>query len=422
MEAMTGFTAAEAIGRPCSLIKGDACFTQSCLNGDAPPCSLFQVGEIHGKRCHIERADGQVLTVVKSGRVVRAANGTLLGGVETVTDVSRLVNLEQEVARLRDAITAVDGRHGLVGRHPAMQDLYARIDTAARCGAAVLITGETGTGKELVAAAIHEASERRDGPFVRVSCAALPEGVLESELFGHVKGAFSGAVRDRTGRFEAAHGGTLFLDEIGELTASVQVKLLRVLQDHQFERVGSNRSIHADIRVIAATHRDLQAQVASGAFRADLYYRLAVFPIHVPPLRERLEDIPLLAGHFLHRGGANRTPPTVSPAAMARLASGSWPGNVRELEHAIAYAAAVAGDGPIEPWHLPGQPVAPPTSRVAAARRHAGRPSEDAIREALVRNQGNREATAAELGVTRMTLWRWLKALDLDPDALVDGG
>jgi transcriptional regulator with GAF, ATPase, and Fis domain len=219
----------------------------------------------------------------------------------------------------------------------------------------VLIHGESGTGKELVARALHELGPRSRGPFVALNCAGIPEGLIESELFGHERGAFTDAVERRVGRFEAASGGTLFLDEIGELAASVQAKLLRALQERKIERLGGTASLPVDVRVIAATHRDLAKDVASGRFRADLFYRIHVVPIELPPLRERREDIPLLALHFLEkaRGGAGRGPSRLAPAALAALERYAWPGNVRELENAIEHAVALAEGEVLGPDDLP---------------------------------------------------------------------
>ncbi len=263
--------------------------------------------------------------------------------------------LAEENRRLRGELRERFRPEGLVGASHEMREVYEQIARVARTDATVLILGETGTGKELVARAIHYASERSSGPFVRVHCAALPESLVESELFGHVRGAFTGAVRDRQGRFEAAHGGTLFLDEIGDIAPAVQVKLLRVLQEQEFERVGDTRPIRVNVRLIAATHRDLAAMVADGRFREDLYYRLNVFPIYVPPLRKRPADIPLLANHFLRLYGerSGRKVTAISPEALQQLLAHTWPGNVRELENTIERAVLVCDGSIIEPRHLP---------------------------------------------------------------------
>jgi len=239
----------------------------------------------------------------------------------------------------------------IVGNAPGMQEVYRLVRLSAPRSANVLLVGETGTGKELIARAIHKLSRRSDGPYIRVNCGALHENLLESELFGHVKGAFTGAVENKTGRFEAAHGGTIFLDEINSTTPKLQLKLLRVLQEREFERVGESRTIRVDVRIIAATNASLEDLVARGEFREDLYYRLNVIPIVLPPLRERREDIPLLIDHFLHRyAEQHKCPvPELTPAVVQALQSHDWPGNVRELENTLERLIVLADGGTITP-------------------------------------------------------------------------
>jgi two-component system response regulator AtoC len=242
----------------------------------------------------------------------------------------------------------------IVGSSPDMVQIFKQIGRVARTPATVLITGETGTGKELMAEAIHNASDRRTGPLIRVNCAALPETLLESELFGHEKGSFTGAVNQHKGRFEAAHKGTIFLDEVGEMTLGTQKKLLRVLQEREFERVGGTVPVKVDVRVIAATNRNLREEVASNRFREDLYYRLNVIAIHMPPLRERMEDIPALVNHFLdkHRYSPASMPTRITEEAMSRLMLHDWPGNVRELENIIQRAVVLSRGSIITPEHI----------------------------------------------------------------------
>src|SRR4051812_45977019 len=245
----------------------------------------------------------------------------------------------------------------IVGTASAMQDVYRMVRLAAPRLATVLLIGETGTGKEVIAKAVHKLSKRADGPFVRVNCGALHENLLESELFGHVKGAFTGAVENKTGRFEAAHGGTIFLDEINSTSHQLQVKLLRVLQEKEFERVGESRTIRVDVRVIAATNAQLEQAVEDGDFREDLYYRLNVIPVGLPPLRERTDDVPLLVGHFIRGKVHPRTgkPFLFTRQAMDALCGHDWPGNVRELENAIERACALAEENVIQVSDLPPQ-------------------------------------------------------------------
>ncbi len=239
--------------------------------------------------------------MLKNAVVLRDSKGKMIGGVETLTDLTDLVDKERTIAELKQMLSSDEGFHGIVGKSKAMQEVYELISNAAQSDAPIIIYGESGSGKELVADAIHKLGRRRRGPFVKVSCAALSESLLESELFGHVKGAFTGASRDRKGRFEAANKGDIFLDEIGDIPLSTQVKLLRVLQEKEIERVGDHKPIKIDVRIIAATHRNLTKMIRHGSFREDLYYRLNVIPIHFPPLRKRSEDIPLLVDHFIRR-------------------------------------------------------------------------------------------------------------------------
>ena len=252
--------------------------------------------------------------------------------------------LEREVVQLRAQVAAQERLGGFLGRSVAMQEVFRTIRRVAATHVTVLIHGESGTGKELAARAIHELGPRSRGPFVAVNCAGIPDGLIESELFGHERGAFTDAVERRIGRFEAASGGTLFLDEIGELAAPVQAKLLRVLQERHIERLGGSGSIPVDVRVLTATHRDLEQDVAAGRFRADLFYRIQVVPIELPALRQHRDDISLLAAHFLEkaRAASGRGPARLAPAALAALERYAWPGNVRELENAIAHAVALA--------------------------------------------------------------------------------
>jgi len=328
--------------------------------------------------------------------------------------------------------------HGMVGRSPSMQRIFRLIELLRDNDATVLISGESGTGKELVARALHATSHRASGPFIAVNCAALPAELLESELFGHVRGAFTGAVRDRPGRFELADGGTLFLDEIGDLAPALQAKLLRAIQDRSFERVGDTRTRHVDVRVVAATNRDLGLAVAAQRFREDLYYRLRVIPIEIPPLRLRREDLPLLIPHILQRIGerhhrALRLAPTASRALLAY----AWPGNVRELENALEFATTVcegqtvhvtdlppeigaagdAGNGTAVPMAGPvqhgpsqtGEPLVPASVALSDAEAAEAASIASALRQVRFR----REAAAAALGMSRTTLWRKMKQYGL---------
>jgi DNA-binding NtrC family response regulator len=341
-------------------------------------------------------------------------------------------DLEREVVRLRAEADERERLCGLVGTSPPMRELFQTIRRVAASRATVLLQGESGTGKELVARAIHFASGRAGGPFVEVNCSALSEGLLESELFGHVKGAFTGAVRDRRGRFEEAHGGTLFLDEIGDVSPAVQVKLLRVLQERSIEKVGDNRPVAVDVRVISATNKDLERLLASGRMREDFYYRIKVISLDMPPLRARRGDIPLLVAHLLAeiRGrpapdevaGPEGIPETgavssddVSPEATRLLMRHPWPGNVRELKNALEHAIVLCRGDTIRPEHLPPEIGAPvPASRLGEVPKHSGIERE-LIAAALARTGWNRSRAARHLGIDRTTLWRKIREYDLKP-------
>lgn len=330
------------------------------------------------------------------------------------------------------------GRFGhLVGTSAPMVSVYEQIARVAGTSVTVFVTGESGTGKELVARALHDNSSRAKGPYLRVHCAAFPEQLLEAELFGHARGAFTGAASAREGRFEAAHGGTLLLDEIGEVPLSVQVKLLRVLQEREIERLGENQTRKVDVRILAATHRDLPAMVRNGEFRADLYYRLRVLPLHVPALRERRDDIPLLVTTLLAniRGRQPGRDVQVSADALDALCAYDWPGNVRELANALEYAQVHADGTTVLPRHLPpevresrhwiaGSPAevaqVPSSSLVQNYYRtpveHQGREKEVLLR-VLQESGGNRAAAARKLGMSRTTLWKRLKQYGIDEAA-----
>jgi len=334
--------------------------------------------------------------------------------------------LAVEVARLREAVAERDRLGGLLGRSDAMREVFHTIRRVAESRATVLVTGASGTGKELVARAIHDEGERKEGPFVTVNCAAIPESLIESELFGHERGAFTDAVERRIGKFEAAHGGTLFLDEIGELAAGVQAKFLRALQERRFDRVGGTDPIEVDVRVIAATNRDLEREVGAGRFREDLYYRINVVPIFVPPLAERRGDIRMLAEHFLAkaRGDVGRGPESISRAAIGALERYAWPGNVRELENAIERAVTLADGAVLTETDLPANVLR--ASQVEGLRDavNAGRTSfEEATRdferallqEALEEADWNQTRAAERLQITRRALKLKMDRCGIDP-------
>jgi DNA-binding NtrC family response regulator len=342
-----------------------------------------------------------------------------------VRQAARVRRLERENVRLRDAVVGRTGLGRLIGSSAALERVARQARAVADTSATVLLAGENGTGKEVLARAIHEESPRRDAPFVAVSCAALPEQLIESELFGHERGAFTGAHAAKKGRFELADGGTLLLDEIGELSQPVQVKLLRVLQERSFERLGGTKTIAVDIRLIAASNRDLESDVEAGRFRQDLFYRLNVVPLTLPPLRERREDIPVLAAHFAARASEkhNRAMPSLEPALIEALAEYDFPGNVRELENLIERLVVLSASPRLGTEHLPEKMliVAPAASseRRDAADETTLEGATVALRRRLLASAlqaegGNRVAAARRLGISRSYLHRLISELGID--------
>ena len=331
--------------------------------------------------------------------------------------------LAQENRELREALL---GESEIIGEAPVMQKLKEQIEIAAPTDGWVLITGENGTGKELVARWVHLRSKRAGGPFVAVNCAAIPEELIESELFGHEKGAFTGAIQKKRGRFEMANGGTIVLDEIGDMSLMTQAKILRILQEHRFERVGGTETIEVNVRVVAATNKDLQAEMSQGRFREDLFYRLNVIPFHVPALRERKEDIPRLAERFLaqYAADAGRPPKTISAKALAKLQEYPWPGNVRELQNLIERLVLMTPGEVIEVSDLPPQVSSPDRERLLRASASADTLAEARAafeREWLLEKLGafgwNISRTAEAVGLARESLSRKLKSLRIDLDA-----
>ena len=334
-----------------------------------------------------------------------------------------LEHLEGVFDQIVEVLSTMDARSlfpNMVGESRIMRALFSQLLKVAATDATVLLLGESGTGKELAAHSLHEKSGRAKGPFVAVNCAAIPGGLLESELFGHEKGAFTGAVARKIGKFEQASGGTLFLDEIGDMPPETQAKILRVLETRQCERVGGNRAIPCDVRIVAATHRDLPGMIRLGTFREDLYHRLNVFPVRLPALRERREDIPLLAGRFLEE---IRPGSAVSVTALQRLLAHDWPGNVRELKNAMERASVLAGGDDVEPEHLPGLsgfgPAVPPSGKGAPDDIDSLLASyeKSMIEAALSRTGGVQARAAVLLGIKERSLWHRVKKLGIDPGA-----
>jgi len=419
MEQLTGYSREELIGKTCAVLDFDCC-PRGPGGESQGPCPLFRDGQLCNKSCSLKTRDGARVALLKNAQVVKDVEGQVLCAVEVQSDITLLEQKQREISELRDLLTERYGFHGIMGVSPQMEALFDLVKKAADSDSPVMIYGETGTGKELVASAIHRLGRKSGGPFIRVNCAALSESLLESELFGHVKGSFTGADRTTKGRFEAAHTGDIFLDEIGDVTLSTQVKLLRVVEEKVVERVGDYRPIPVDVRVIAATHRDLRAMVADGSFRDDLFYRLNVIPISVPPLRDRPGDIPLLIEHFIRKTAA-RTGKRITGAdreAMDFMLHYGWPGNVRELINFVEYAFVVCPDHVIGLSDLP-----LPTPRLHASADFGREDSVEQDRkrkliEALLVAKGKKSAAARMLGVSRQTLWSWIRKYSVNVELL----
>lgn len=381
-------------------------------------CQLFEQRHFLRRKCHIARKDGSYLTALKAATVIQDEQGSPLGAIDLVTEISELDRLDTEVQQLSRLLDQDTEFHGLVGRSKQMKDIFQLIERAAQTDFPVFIFGESGTGKDLVARALHKLSPRNEKPYVHVNCAALNEALLESELFGHVKGAFTGAFKHRQGRFESAHGGVIFLDEIGDLPLSVQVKLLRVLENKIFERVGDNRPISVDLRFITATNKDLPKLISRGSFREDLFYRINVIPIHLPPLRQKKEDIPPLVEFFLLKLNQNRQNKIMglSPDARKLIMHYSWPGNVRELKSTLEYAFVLAGSSLIEPEHLPAalsrSPEDCPESTGPVKEPEAEKQKHELL-ETLRASKGNKSETARRLGINRVTVLNRMRKYDI---------
>ena len=405
-EEITGVRREEATGRRCSEV-----FHSSMCELECALQQTLKTGKpVIGKSGYIIDAVGTRIPISVSTAVLKDSKGKIIGGAETFRNLSEIEALRQEL----------EGRFrigDLLSRSPLMQRVFEVLPAIAASPSTVLILGETGTGKELVARTIHSLSPHNKGPFIAVNCAALPDSLLESELFGYKAGAFTGATRDKPGRFALARGGTLFLDEIGDVSVALQVRLLRVLQERTYEPLGSTRSETTDARIIVATNQDLTEQMRQGAFREDLYYRVNVVRLELPPLRRRKEDLPLLAEQFIARFNRlqQKSIQGIAAEALSLLMAYDWPGNVRELENVIERSFILCPEGYIGLAHLPEELTAhgathPPTSEVQTAHDLIDAQS---IRTALERNQFNRSAAARELGIHKTTFFRRVKRLGL---------
>lgn len=405
-EEITGIPRKEALGRLCSeVFKSSMCEAECALQR-----TLKSGKPVINKSGYIIDSEGSRIPISVSTAVLRDGKGSVIGGAETFRDLSEIAALRQEL----------EGRFrmgDLISHSPAMRPVFDLLPALAASSTTVLIQGETGTGKELLARAIHGMSPNSKKPFVAVNCGALPDTLLESELFGYKKGAFTGAIQDKPGRFALAADGTLFLDEIGEISPALQVRLLRVLQEHVYEPLGATRSEKSNARILVATNRDLGALVKSGEFRQDLYYRINVISLELPPLRKRKEDIPLLVEHFVERFNRiqKKNVTGFTPGAYSLLMAHDWPGNVRELENVVERAFVLCTSKWATPVHLPAEltgsrPGFAETGDIHSAKRVM---EEQSIHGALKHNNFNRAAAARELGIHKTTLYRKMKALGL---------
>ena len=402
-EKITGIGSRDAIGRPCCEV-----FRANICESDCALRRTLETGTpVVNQQVYIMTAKGKRIPISISTAPLSDETGSVMGGVETFRDLTLVEELRKQ---LRNNYVFAD----MLSKNHRMHQIFSILPQIAESESTVLLGGESGTGKELVAKAIHSLSPRRDGPFVAVNCGALPDTLLESELFGYMAGAFTDAKKNKPGRFALADGGTIFLDEIGDISAALRVRLLRVLQEKEFEPLGSTGPVKASVRVITASNKSIESLVKAGKFRDDLYYRLNVVKIVLPPLRERKEDVPLLAELFIDRLNRiqGKAVSGISEEALSELMHYSWPGNVRELQNAIEHAFILCRSGLIRTEHLP--EITPPgTKRKSYATATLAEAEKKFIEEALLKNSYKRLATARKLGINKTTLWRKIKKLGI---------
>jgi len=406
-EYITGIPRERAIGRPCKdILRANICEGRCALD-----YTMKNGKPIVNRSITILDESGSKKPVSITTALLKDADGNIIGGVETFRDLSSIEKLRKEIRQQYEVADIISHNH-------RMQNLFNVLPDIAESPSTVLIEGESGTGKELFANAVHQLSPRKNKPFIAVNCGALPDALLESELFGYKAGAFTDAKKDKIGRFAAAEGGTLFLDEIGDISAAMQVRLLRFLQERVYEPLGSVEPVHSNVRIVAATHRDLAAMVEDGTFREDLFYRINIVKLEIPPLRDRLEDIPLLAEHFIGRFNTlqGKELAGIDEEALACLMSYNYPGNVRELENIIERAFILCRSGQIERRHLPNTICYQTATENSTDNLDSFRQMEASfLMNALRRHNWNRLETAKALNIHKTTLFRKIKALGLTP-------
>ena len=411
---ITGYSSQDVVGKTCHVLEGRNCKGFSKLSEFLENPTPYPWG-ICNQECKVLGKDGRELYLYGNVSVLRDDKGSVIGAVGTFTDLTSFILNNEKIAVLEEQTKSREAFQQLVGKSQVMQEVFRRLRLAAQSDVSVLLTGESGTGKELAARAIHALSGRKDKPFFAINCSAIPETLLESELFGHVKGAFTGAIRDKVGVFQAADGGTLFLDEIGDTSPLLQLKLLRVLQEGEIRRVGDERAIKVNVRLVTATNKELKRILASGEMREDFYYRIRVFEITMPPLRARREDIALLVKHFIGEyAKLYRRPVTdIAQDAMQHLVKYSWPGNVRELRNAIEHAFVTVEGECLTLLDLPSEIRLPEhkNSTVSPSSKFSPEDEEERMRilSALDKTNGRKLDAAKLLGVSRVTLWKKLQ-------------
>ena len=415
---ITGYSSQDIVGKPCRILEGQNCKGFSSVTEFLANPSPYPWG-ICNQECKVLSKDGREVYLYGNVSLIRDDQGNVAGAIGAFTDLTSFIMSNEKITVLEEQTKSRDAFQQLVGKSQIMQEVFRRLRLAAQSDVTILLTGESGTGKELAARAVHALSSRKDKPFYAINCAAIPETLLESELFGHVKGAFTGAIRDKVGVFQAADGGTLFLDEIGDTSPLLQLKLLRVLQEGEIRRVGDERGIKVDVRLLTATNKDLKSLLVSGEMREDFYYRIRVFEITLPPLRNRREDLPLLVNHFIAEASSvhHRAVKDIANDALQHLMNYSWPGNVRELKNAIEHAFVIVSGDCLTLLDLPSEirasvskPTPPSTTVLLKPEAQAER---QRIEDALHKANGQKTEAAKLLGISRVTLWKRINRLGI---------